>query len=145
MSEGLSAPESATGGEITPPPEETGTGLERAGGVHWCKRTRPAVLMHPFPWALGKRKRVPRAAHGLQHTQRACEEPETSSSSCAAQSLQISWQCLQAQLFIKRRSYMVTQDPRLLITAKALESELRRRVQVSQHFIANLFEMIKLI
>ena len=94
-----------------------------------------AALIRPVLWALGKRKR----AGGDPSAQRAkcgretaepptLDELSTSFPTLDELSTNIPFQYLQAHLYIKRRLYMMSQDPRLLLHAKAIEAEIRRRL-----------------
>lgn len=99
--------------------------LVEAASMQWRpKRDRSAAeLMRPVLWALGnKRRRTDPPAHSCNS---GCEP------TVDEQSTSIPCQYLQAMLFIKRRIYMESQDPRALLCCKALESELRRRVEIT--------------
>ncbi|KAG8460536.1 hypothetical protein KFE25_013186 [Diacronema lutheri] len=93
--------------------------LSEAAACNWRrKRTRSAAaLLRPVLWALGnKRKRTEPPAHADGEL---TIDEQTASIPC---------QYLQAHLFLKRRVYLQSQDPRALLCCKALESELRRRM-----------------
>jgi hypothetical protein len=101
------------------------TPLRECGASGRLNVSRYLQLIRPVLWALGKRKRSALAhatsKNDTQSSDRDVELVELSTS--------IPCQCLQASIFIKRRLYIVSQDPRLLWQAKTLESELRRRLQ----------------
>lgn len=88
-----------------------------------------AALIRPVLWALGKRTRSGgdlSKPSSRPLAKRGCEtvEPPT----LDELSTSIPFHYLQAHLYVKRRMYMMSQDPRLLIHAKAIESEIRRRL-----------------
>mmetsp|Transcript_6870 Transcript_6870/g.18616 ORF Transcript_6870/g.18616 Transcript_6870/m.18616 type:complete len:146 (+) Transcript_6870:46-483(+) len=111
--------------EITPPEEvslgsaENDTHEARATMRPSPKRARPVLWT-----SAAKRNRAvgdttPAAAQ--DHREPTVDE----------QSKSIPGHYLQAHLFIKRRHYMESQDPRILWQAKALEAELRRRMVIA--------------
>jgi len=90
--------------------------MELVSRLQGLKRPRPVL------WTGAKRR---------------CEDPTTGPHKLARtsrelsvdeQSTRIPCHYLQAHLFIKRRTYLTSGDPRLLLQAKALEGELRRRM-----------------
>jgi hypothetical protein len=86
-----------------------------------------AALIQPVLWALGKRKRAGADLSCAAQRSKCGREP-SESPTLDELSTSIPFQYLQAHLFIKRRLYMISQDPRLLLHAKAIESEIRRRL-----------------
>mmetsp|Transcript_9649 Transcript_9649/g.24964 ORF Transcript_9649/g.24964 Transcript_9649/m.24964 type:complete len:171 (-) Transcript_9649:345-857(-) len=80
--------------------------------------------------AAGKRKRVAGAAAASGN---ADERQPTMDE----QSTRLPCHYLQAHMFIKRRLYIESQDPRLLWQAKALEGELRRRMHSAMSALAS--------
>lgn len=105
--------------ELTPPKEGERLASEASG--HWRpKRGRASVasIMRPVLWALGNKRRRADPPAAI------CQEPTVDEQSRA-----VPVQYLQAMLFVKRRVYIESQDPRALLACKALEAELRRRME----------------
>lgn len=94
---------------------------------------RPAAGARPsraLPLGAGKRKRA--AGSALSGDASANNKHLTMDE----QSTRLPCHYLQAHMFIKRRMYIESQDPRVLWQAKALEGELRRRMHSAMSALA---------
>lgn len=101
------------------------------GETERCRSKRAhsaSARARPVLWPLvNKRRRaddVPARADAS-----ACAEPREPT--VDEQSTRIPCGYLRANLFMKRRLYLQTQDPRALLCSKALEKELRRRMEIA--------------